>query len=81
MKCLTVVFELLQVVTILFLSTGQSIGFGGHQGQAPGGYQFGQCHAGVQHQGQAIAGNQWPYILILFYGWIAEFSSQFHFPS
>ena len=35
-------FELLKVVTILFLSTGQSFGFGCHQGQAGTVNQFGR---------------------------------------
>ena len=47
--------ELLQVFTLLFLSTGQSFHFGGHQGQAGGPHQ-GQ--AGGPHQGQAGRGNQ-----------------------
>ena len=47
--------ELLQVFTILFLSTGQGFHFGGHQGQAGGGNQLGRF--GLQ-QGQAGVGNQ-----------------------
>ena len=42
--------ELLQVFTLLFLSTGQGFHFGGHQGQAGGGNQLGRF--GLQ-QGQA----------------------------
>ena len=57
--------ELLQVFTLLFLSTGQGFHFGGHQGQA-GGLHQGQAGGGNQlgrfrlQQSQAGRGNQWP---------------------
>ena len=47
--------ELLQVFALLFLSTGQHFHFGGHQGQAGGGHQFGGFGGGG-HQGQAGSG-------------------------
>ena len=65
--------EVLQVFTLLFLSTGQGLYFGGHQGPAGRGSQVGgfglpqgQAGGGNQlagftlPQGPAGGGNQWP---------------------